>query len=258
MRQGLSRFLEAAGFRILASTPRIHELVECSAQGQPDLLMIDATENSQSAIEQIELFKEEHPTGRIAVIAHQHQMEDLISASRAEADAYFSDVVTWDVFTNVLELVMLGYTILPPAFSTLVHTLKNDHDFAKGELDSERMRSASRSIGSDDVPRLSDKEKLVLRLLTEGASNKAIGRQINSPETTVKVHVKAIFRKIRVRNRTQAAIWATNYGSLVWRANTSSVPVAARASEAIINFGAGQTATAGAGGPVRAKLTRAH
>lgn len=55
---------------------------------------------------------------------------------------------------------------------------------------------------------LSKRETAILGLLTEGASNKAIARQLVVTEATVKVHVKAILRKLRLQNRTQAAIWA--------------------------------------------------
>ena len=51
-----------------------------------------------------------------------------------------------------------------------------------------------------------------MHYLVDGSSNKAIARKINIAEATVKVHVKAILRKIRVNNRTQAAVWAMNNG----------------------------------------------
>jgi two-component system nitrate/nitrite response regulator NarL len=73
-------------------------------------------------------------------------------------------------------------------------------------------------------------------LLIEGASNKAIGRKINAAEGTVKVHVKAILRKIRARNRTQAAIWAMNNGSLIGRTDLSAPLV----PEGNIDFAIGQ------------------
>jgi two-component system nitrate/nitrite response regulator NarL len=57
---------------------------------------------------------------------------------------------------------------------------------------------------------LSLKETCILRRLISGASNKEIARNYSIAEATVKVHVAAILRKIRVRNRTQAAIWALN------------------------------------------------
>ena len=70
-------------------------------------------------------------------------------------------------------------------------------------------------ITTDDAfaPQLSPREKSILRCLMEGDFNKCIARKIDIAEATVKVHVKAILRKIRVQNRTQAAIWAMNNGS---------------------------------------------
>jgi DNA-binding CsgD family transcriptional regulator len=61
---------------------------------------------------------------------------------------------------------------------------------------------------SADAPRLSARQQSILHCLVEGDSNKAIARRMAMAEATVKVHVKAILRKIRVHNRTQAAIWA--------------------------------------------------
>jgi hypothetical protein len=60
---------------------------------------------------------------------------------------------------------------------------------------------------------------LILRCLIEGGSNKSIARKNDIAEATVKVHVKAILRKIRVHNRTQAAIWGMNNG---WQPQTTT------------------------------------
>ncbi|TIV05318.1 MAG: hypothetical protein E5W02_28205, partial [Mesorhizobium sp.] len=65
-----------------------------------------------------------------------------------------------------------------------------------------------------ELSALSNREKSILSCLIEGESNKTIARKIDIAEATVKVHVKAILRKIRVRNRTQAAVWAMNHGVL--------------------------------------------
>ena len=83
-------------------------------------------------------------------------------------------------------------------------------------------------VGTENTlaPQLSTREKLILRCLIEGDSNKCIARKIDIAEATVKVHVKAILRKIRVQNRTQAAIWAMNNESLGQTANTDSPPLA--------------------------------
>ena len=59
---------------------------------------------------------------------------------------------------------------------------------------------------------LSARETGILRHLARGESNKVIARQLDITEATVKVHIKAILRKIQVRNRTQAAVWALDQG----------------------------------------------
>jgi DNA-binding CsgD family transcriptional regulator len=68
-----------------------------------------------------------------------------------------------------------------------------------------------RSVGAKD-PQLSLREREILLRLAEGESNKQIARLCNITESTVKVHLKAILRKITVHNRTQAAIWAISKG----------------------------------------------
>jgi two-component system, NarL family, nitrate/nitrite response regulator NarL len=72
----------------------------------------------------------------------------------------------------------------------------------------------------DHMPqKLSQQETRVLRCLVQGESNKIIAREFDIAEATVKVHIKAILRKISVRNRTQAAIWAQSH-------LTNTVPIA--------------------------------
>ena len=74
----------------------------------------------------------------------------------------------------------------------------------------------------DHMPRkLSHREMGILRCLMQGEPNKIIARQFDITEATVKVHIKAILRKICVRNRTQAAVWAHNHsGSDEYRARS--------------------------------------
>jgi two-component system nitrate/nitrite response regulator NarL len=103
---------------------------------------------------------------------------------------------------------MLGETILPPELLQLIgaradgpipsSTAAADPSFARPPT----------VIGTNAMPRLSGRETWILRCIADGDSNKHIARRIGIAEATVKVHVKAILRKIQLRNRTQAAIWA--------------------------------------------------
>jgi len=70
--------------------------------------------------------------------------------------------------------------------------------------------------GNDVARSLSRRELVILRTLTEGAANKIIARKLVITESTVKVDMKAILRKLRLQNRTEAAIWArTHLGALL-------------------------------------------
>jgi two-component system nitrate/nitrite response regulator NarL len=131
--------------------------------------------------------------------------------------------MTCDIFTKSLELVMMGETIFPPAFLSYVLDTGGDHLLKATPND---QNGEAILVTTEDMvtPQLSPREKSILRCLIEGDSNKCIARKIDIAEATVKVHVKAILRKIRVQNRTQAAIWGMNNGSLTRSANDSSPP----------------------------------
>lgn len=60
--------------------------------------------------------------------------------------------------------------------------------------------------------RLSERESDIIRCLVHGKTNKLIARHLGITESTVKVHLKTILRKLRVSNRTQAALWAVQHG----------------------------------------------
>ena len=221
IREGIVRILRGANFRTLTSVSRADDLPPSSLQSHQLLVLIVHTgDEFDVVVEQIEFLKDQNPKARIAVVADHYRLGDMVSAFRAGANSYFVDVMTCDVFIKSIELVMMGETIFPPAFTSYV-------------LDSETLgRSAPREerpivVAREDAPvQLSPREKSILHCLIEGDSNKSIARKIDIAEATVKVHVKAILRKIRVQNRTQAAIWGMNNGSLARPSSAGALPPA--------------------------------
>lgn len=107
--------------------------------------------------------------------------------------APLSGVLTYDLsvpaFVRSLLLICSGERVFP-------------HDLALGR------KLAAPSEHRSDVAHLSPREKEILSCLVAGHSNKVIARHLDITEATVKVHLKSVLRKIRVENRTQAAIWA--------------------------------------------------
>jgi DNA-binding NarL/FixJ family response regulator len=222
LREGLAKILRSANFRILASVSCADDVLPSKLQShQPLFLVVHTGDDFEAAVEQIELLRDQHPGGRIAIVADHYRLGDLVSAFRAGADGYFVDIMTCDVFIKSVELVVMGETIFPPAFLSFV--LGPDGKKLAETMPLDEKNEAILFTAEDTLtPQLSPREKLILHCLIEGDSNKCIARKIDIAEATVKVHVKAILRKIRVQNRTQAAIWGMNNGSLTRPANDSS------------------------------------
>jgi two-component system nitrate/nitrite response regulator NarL len=219
LREGLARILRSANFRILASVACADDLLPSKLQRhQPLFLIVHTGDDFEAAVEQIELFRDQHLSGRIAIVADHYRLDDLVSAFRAGAHGYFVDVMTCDALIKSIELVMMGETIFPPALLSLI--LGAESDRHRAAVSPDESNQAILVTTEDPIaPQLSPREKLSLRCLIDGDSNKCIARKIDIAEATVKVHVKAILRKIRVQNRTQAAIWGMNNGSLARTAN---------------------------------------
>lgn len=201
LREGLSSILCAAEprFRIVASAASIYDMVLGSIeQHQPLLLIIDSGSDPHAMAGQIEAFKDQQPDGRVAVLADQYVFSRMVSAFRAGANVYFLKVVASDALIKALELVMLGGTILPPELLSYV----------RNTTYVEAPPHQPPPTGPFDP--LSSREECILRCIGEGLPNKIIARRMGIVEGTVKGHVKAILRKIRVGNRTQAAMWLMN------------------------------------------------
>jgi two-component system nitrate/nitrite response regulator NarL len=230
LREGLARILEAADFRVVASTTCLDDAVLGTlAKYQSILLIIDAGDDPGGIAGYIELFKKQHPAGRVAVLSDHYRPSEIVPAFRAGANAYFPSVAACDALIKYLELVMLGETILPPSILPIILDHKVD------DLREATARDVGRAPevmieAEGQKPQLSIRELCILRFLVEGDSNKVIARKVKIAEATVKVHVKAILRKIRVHNRTQAAIWAMNNGSFVWTMANGAAPTRAVAA----------------------------
>jgi two-component system nitrate/nitrite response regulator NarL len=112
--EGLARILSAGGFQVVGLASRVDELLQSSLrQDQPLLLLIDAGDDVETAIKEIELIKQQLPAARIAIVAGSDQIPDLVSLLRAGAHACLVRGATPDTILKSLELVMQGETLLP-------------------------------------------------------------------------------------------------------------------------------------------------
>jgi len=224
LREGLWRILGAADFEITAAASSLDEAMgSLSTEDRLILLIVDVNSGQPDIIGQIRSFKQQHPTARIALLAEQDQLSPttVVAAFRGGADAYFLKPNP-ETLLKSLELVMLGETILPPEALSLFLDRYDRSVESEGAARGEQPAEAEMPGGGS--PRLSAREQCILRDLIEGYSNKMIARRNDIAEATVKVHVKAILRKIRVNNRTQAAIWGMNHRSFAGLSSERTVP----------------------------------
>lgn len=205
-KDALTEFLRSAAFGTVSSAICSDELYPSKCgQGQKLFVLVHTGDDFQIAHGQIEPLRRDHPDSRVVVVADRYRPDEVAATFQTGANGYFADVMSRDVFIRSIELVIMGETVFPPAFLPLALDLKgghNDRATARKDL----------TVTPDErgAQQLSPRQKSILRCVVEGDSNKCIARKIDIAESTVKVHVKAILRKIGVHNRTQAAIWGIN------------------------------------------------
>jgi DNA-binding NarL/FixJ family response regulator len=154
---------------------------------------------------------------KVVVLADHCEAKLVRSSICAGAAAFLPRSISASVLIQTLDLVLEGEIILPASVARAVLTC--------AQFESELNTTGTPKVPAEmeRVGRLSSREIEILKRLVHGESNKQISRRLDISETTVKVHVKAILRKIRVCNRTQAAVWGIdNLSNLADTARTSS------------------------------------
>jgi len=192
LREGLGRILSETAYSPAAVASSLDEIGPIhSHEGGAAIVIMDAAHDHDEACRRARMLKDEDSATRIVMLVEQYHLRQVLDAYHAGADAYLMKSVSCEVLLKTLDLVVLGETIFP------ARTLCSSRD--KGP-----------SFGVENVEVLSTRELAIVRCLVDGDPNKVIARKLNIAEATVKVHVKAILRKIQVKNRTQAAVWGTS------------------------------------------------
>lgn len=135
----------------------------------------------------------------VVVLSDLMSMDHLKQSMNAGASGYVLRSISPTALQHSLSLAISGEKVLP---TELVALLVAERSFG----------AVQRTM---ETTRLSNRERAILRCLANGSSNKQIANDLKIAEGTVKVHVKAIFKKVGARNRTDAAVWALNNGSEV-------------------------------------------
>ena len=214
-RAGVMHILAGTQFRIVAGCSGLDEVPPNALNGHRCLALISLDNDARAVLSQVPSFKAQHEYLRVVMLSDRFDPDEFLTALEFGCGGYLlKNEISPDALLKSLELILMGSTIVPHGFIQRVRGQLQSGSNGKQpetELQYAPLQLSIESPRTDEIGRLSNREQTILSQLTQGASNKHIARGLDIAEATVKVHVKSLLRKIRVSNRTQAAMWAINH-----------------------------------------------
>jgi DNA-binding NarL/FixJ family response regulator len=195
VREGLRALLDdAEGMRIVGEAANGDEAVELAGKLQPDLILMDLKMPGLPAPDAIRVIRSRHPAIQILVLtsyAEDRQVQEVMSAGA------------------------LGYVLKDVAKAELLRamcTVARGQPWLHAQAQRSLINRMRRPVEVDPFKLLTERERSVLKLLAQGMSNRDIGRSLHLTEGTVKGYVSNILSKLRLEDRTQAALLAVKHG----------------------------------------------
>jgi len=210
-REGLRRILTEAGFNTIWCSDLAPSAPIAGLADEISPLLIVGSEIAEASA-QVSSVKRIYPYSKAIIIADAVTQHEFISALRYGAQTLILKHSSCDALIATLRLVADGVAAFPKGLieALILETAGNQvRVSAPRHIDQAALAVAP--VQLEPRANLSNRESEVLNQLLLGRTNKEIARALVITEATVKVHVKAIFRKARVRSRTQVVIWASRH-----------------------------------------------
>ena len=203
-RRGLVALLLQDGrFRLSGQAADMGEALRCCSV-RPDVVLLDIHLPGVRGIDGIAALKDAYTGARILMLTVSENEEDLAAAMLAGADGYLLKTVETEQLCDSIEKVLAGECVISPDMMTkFVTAFRSQAPAAREEPG---------AVVDAAVESLSVREREILVLIARGDSNKLIARTLAIAETTVKVHVQHIFRKLNLSSRVQVAVYAAARG----------------------------------------------
>ncbi len=213
-RRGLRALLEQDDrFEVIAEAGDVGEALRRLAEGQPDLILLDNHLPGVHGVNAIPALKEAAPSARVLMLTVSEDAQDLATALQMGADGYLLKTVESDQLCDAIVKVLDGESIISPEMMTKLVSV-----FRARPASNTPDKVPAPNAGSGDaraseaLDALSPREREILLLIARGDANKVIARELGIAETTVKIHVQHILRKLGLSSRVQAAVYATSQG----------------------------------------------
>ncbi len=205
VRQGLRSFLEAQGFDVVGEAGDGEAAVAVVHATRPDVLLTDIVMPGVGGIEAIRRLRADGPAVGILVLTSFSGAEQVIPAIQAGADGYMLKDAGPAALEGAIRAVHRGEPMLAPEAAAVVMAR------VAGESQA-TMSPPPDATDHPDLDRLTAREREVLAGLGRGLSNRQLAEELFVSEKTVKTHVSSVLAKLRVADRTQAALFAVRVG----------------------------------------------
>lgn len=192
-RKGLMQLIQTAEeFNIVGEASGGIDGIALARSLKPDMILLDLNMKDMSGIGVLQALKPADIDSRIIMLTVSDNAEDLVAALRAGADGYLlKDMEPEDLLTNIRSAGLGRMTLNDKLTGMLARALN------------EGVRP--KSLGEAG---LTEQEEKILDQLSTGKSNKLIAHELGITEGTVKVHVKHLLKKLNLKSRVEAALWA--------------------------------------------------
>jgi DNA-binding NarL/FixJ family response regulator len=198
-RQGMRQICEVlGGFEVVGEAENGEEAVQLAQELQPDVILMDINMPLLDGVQATSLITENNLATRVIILTMYRQDSYVFEAIKAGARGYLLKDADEQELVDVVRAVHRGEALIDSALASRV-------------LDEFR-RLSQLTTEDGDVESLTPGELDVLRLVAQGADNKAIGEKLFLSESTVANRLSTIYQKLHVNNRTQAALVALRRG----------------------------------------------
>jgi len=197
-REGLQRLLVRHDIDVISSVSNGDEGLNSILKHNPDIVLLDLRMPNVSGIEVLKNIRAKNKSLPVVMLTTSDDEKDLIDALKNGASGYLLKDMEPDALVVALKDVLKGETIVAP---NLVQILAKFHQGDDSEINITNLIST-----------LTPRESEILELLAEGQSNKLIAKNLGISDGTVKLHVKAILRKLEIHSRVEAAVIAVEHG----------------------------------------------
>ncbi|RGG34474.1 DNA-binding response regulator [Roseburia sp. AF22-2LB] len=193
IREGLKQLLELDGtMKVIAEANDGEECLNLlNKKIHPDILLLDINMPKKNGIEVLEYIKQNKIPVKVLILTVHNEVEYLLKAVDIGIDGYLLKDSSYDELKEAIDVVISGNTYIQPSLLPALNESMEDY-----------------ALDKEKIEWLTKRELDVLRLISEGCSNKKISDELTISERTVKNHISHIFRKIDVQDRTQAAVFA--------------------------------------------------